>query len=107
MANPFRAKRLKFQILLEELLESRNVYFQPPSNIHMKYPCIVYELNRIQNQHADNTAYLKGLGFSVMLITRNPEDEMILKLDSLPYAYFDTHFESDNLHHYQYTIYIE
>lgn len=106
-SNLLLKKRRKLQSLLEELLESRNVYFQPPSNIRMKYPCVVYELSRIQNQHADNAAYLKGLGFSVMYITRNPEDEMILKLDSLPYAYFDTHFESDNLHHYQYTIYLD
>lgn len=106
MANSLRKKRLKLQVLLEELLESRNVYFQPPSNFRMNYPCIVYEFSRIQNQHADNRAYLKGLGFSMKYITRNPDDEVVLKLDELPYVYFDTHFVSENLHHYQYTIFI-
>lgn len=102
----FREQRLKLQILLEELLESRNVYFQPPSNLRMNYPCIVYELSRIQNQYADDLKYLKKVGFSVKFITRKPDDNMVLKLDNLPFTYFETHYIVDNLHHYQYTMYV-
>lgn len=36
------ASRLDLQTFLEELLESKNVYFQPPESVKMKYPAIVY-----------------------------------------------------------------
>ena len=35
--------RLELQSVLEQTLGSRNVYFQPPASVKMKYPAIVYE----------------------------------------------------------------
>ena len=43
------ASRLDLQTFLEELLESKNVYFQPPESVKMKYPAIVYALDDIEN----------------------------------------------------------
>lgn len=51
------ASRPDLQLLLEELLESRNVYFQPPESVKMNYPAIVYALEDIENAHADNGVY--------------------------------------------------
>ena len=48
------ASRLDLQTFLEELLKSKNVYFQPPESVKMKYPAIVYALDDIENVHADN-----------------------------------------------------
>lgn len=42
------ASRLNLQTFLEEILESRNVYFQPPESVKMKYPAIVYALDDIE-----------------------------------------------------------
>ena len=36
------ANRLDLQALLEDLLGSRNVYYQPPESVKMNYPAIVY-----------------------------------------------------------------
>ena len=38
------ANRLDLQALLEDLLGSRNVYYQPPESDKMNYPAIVYAL---------------------------------------------------------------
>ena len=46
------ASRLDLQTFLEEILESRNVYFQPPESVKMKYPAIVYALDDIENVYA-------------------------------------------------------
>lgn len=91
--------------MLEELLESRNVYYQPPESLRLKFPCIIYDISRIQKQHADNKPYLRSIGFTVTYVSKNPTDEMLLKLSDLPYCYFDRSFVADNLHHYEYTIY--
>ena len=37
------ADRKALQADLEQLIGSRNVYYQPPENVKMNYPAIVYE----------------------------------------------------------------
>lgn len=60
----------------------------------------------MENQHADNEVYLRDFGFSLTYVTRDPDDTNITKLDDLPFTFFETHYVSENLHHYRYTIYI-
>ena len=36
-------RRNDLQKLLVEVLGSKNVYFQPPESVKMKYPAIVYQ----------------------------------------------------------------
>ena len=37
--------RLELQSKLEEILGSRQVYYQPPETVKMEYPAIVYRQN--------------------------------------------------------------
>ena len=46
--------RLDLQKLLEKTLGSRNVYFQPPPNVQMEYPAIVYKRRKIDNDFGDD-----------------------------------------------------
>ena len=46
--------RLELQTLLEDLLESTNVYYQPPENLKMEYPCIRYYKDDIRGDYADD-----------------------------------------------------
>ena len=48
------SRRTELQTLLEEILGSKNVYFQPPDTVSMKYPAIVYSLNRIDKKAAND-----------------------------------------------------
>ena len=41
-----------------EILGSRNVYFDPPSNIHINYPCIIYKRIAAESRRADNGRYI-------------------------------------------------
>ena len=43
--------------ILREIMGNGNVYFQPPSNIQMKYPAIVYERDYSDTQFAGNSPY--------------------------------------------------
>lgn len=97
--------RLDFQTFLEILKGDRNVYFQPPPSLQMKYPAIKYSLTDIENIHADNLVYLQGNAYQLIYITKDPDDVMIHTISQLPMCTFDRFYTSDNLNHYSYTIF--
>lgn len=97
--------RIELQTKLEELLGSRNVYFQPPATIHMNYPAIVFELNDIRINHADDRNYKKMHCYTVTLIDPNPDSVFVDALIEWKYCSFNRSFKSDNLNHFVFTIY--
>ena len=88
---------------LHELCE--NVYFQPPENIKLKYPCIVYTFEGAEKIRADNIGYLLYGKYQVLYMSRDPDDPVIWKLLSEPMTHLDRAYSSDDLHHYSYTMY--
>ena len=99
------ADRLDLQGLLEELLESRNVYYQPPESIKMQYPAIRYSKKSIQSVYANNSKYLMRDCYELIVISRSPDHPVIKKLLALPYCSYDRPYIADNLYHDVLTIY--
>lgn len=98
--------RLDLQAKFEEILESRNVYFQPPASLLMQYPAIRYELKDFQNKSANNSAtYISSTGYECVLIMKEPDTEYLQKIFQIPYCKFGRYYRADNLHHYTFTIY--
>ena len=97
--------RLELQSVLEQTLGSRNVYFQPPASVKMKYPAIVYERYDSDKYPADNIAYLKFHRYTLTVIDKNPDSVHVEDVSNLPYCSFDRHYTVDNLHHDVFTIY--
>lgn len=91
--------RLKLQTLLEEILGSRNVYFQPPESVKMNYPAIVYGLEDIKNTFANDRVYLSKRKYLITVIDEDPDSPIVGRVASLPSCRFNRHFESDNLNH--------
>lgn len=91
--------RLELQTLLEEILGSRNVYFQPPESVKMKYPAIVYGLEDIKNTFANDGVYLSKRKYLITVIDEDPDSPIVDRVASLPSCRFNRHFESDNLNH--------
>lgn len=91
--------RLELQSKLEELLGSRNVYYQAPESVKMEYPAIRYSRSDINIDHADDSAYLKNKRYELILISRKPDEPVIEKLLELPYCSFETSYKSENLYH--------
>jgi len=92
------------QEFLELLIQSRNVYFQPPASKHMNYPAIVYSLSNIRNNSADNLIYTQHNQYSVTVIDEDPDSEIAKIVSRIPTCRFDRFFTSDNLNHFVYTI---
>lgn len=99
------ADRPNLQTFLEELLGSRNVYFQPPESMQLKYPAIVYSRKKIDNKHAGNTVYQQLFSYELTVIDKDPDSEIVRKVSMLPTCKHDRHFKSDNLNHDVFTIY--
>lgn len=93
------ASRIALQTKLEELLGNKNVYYQPPENLSMEYPCIRYSKSNIVSRHADNTKYTKTNRYELIVIDKRPDNIVIEKILDLPYSEHDRHYVSNNLHH--------
>ena len=99
------ADRLDLQSILEEMLESRNVYYQPPESTKMQYDAIKYSKKNIMSRYANNAAYSMMDCYEIIVISRRPDHPVIKKLLALPYCSFDRHYVVDNLNHDVLTIY--
>jgi hypothetical protein len=99
------ATRLELQTKLEELLGSRNVYYQPPASNRMEYPAIKYSKSDIRSRFANGSAYSLLNCYEIIVIDRKPDNAVINKLLNLPYCSFDRHYISDNLNHDILTLY--
>lgn len=99
------ASRLQLQTELEELLGSRNVYYQPPASVRMEYPAIVYSRSNIENLHADDNVYMQKHFYEVIVIDEDPDSEIVENVSKLPACRFDRHYTADNLNHDAFTLY--
>lgn len=97
--------RNNLQTILENILGSKNVYYQPPSNITMKYPAIIYSRNRIENKYASNIVWKQDTSYQITVIDKNPDSEIVNKVSQLPMCRHDRHYTADNLNHDVFTLY--
>lgn len=99
------ASRLELHEELCKLLGTRNVYFQPPSSVKIKYPAIIYSLDSIDTRHANDSIYSANNRYSVTYIDLDPDSVKIREFLKLPHCKFNRFYISDNLNHYNYTLY--
>lgn len=98
-------QRLQLQDLLEEILGSSNVYFQPPANVQMQYPCIVYKRDAANTEFAGNNPYRHTRRYQVTIIDRNPDAVTYDKVAALPMCVLNRFFVADNLNHDVFDLY--
>ena len=99
------ADRLELHSVLQELLGSSNVYYQPPESIKMQYDAIRYSKKTIDSKYANDRKYSMIDCYEIIVISRLPDNPVIKKLLSLPYCSYDRHYIAANLHHDVLTIY--
>ena len=99
------ASRLELHEILCNILGSRNVYFQPPESVKMKYPAMVYSLSGMRNNHANNKVYAQMRSYQITVIDASPDSLISDRISKLPYCSFDRFYPSDGLNHYVYTLY--
>lgn len=98
-------RRLILQQRLENLLGSRNVYFQPPNNLQMVYPCIRYELDYEDVDRADNLPYRRDKRYLVTVITQDVDSPVPDRVAELPKCRFSRFYTAAYLNHHVYNLY--
>ncbi len=97
--------RLELQAKLEDLLGCPHVYYQPPESKKIEYPAIIYSKSNISKDNANNTAYHLKIRYSVIVVDKRPDNDIIQQLLTWPYCSYDRHYTSDNLNHDSLTLY--
>lgn len=101
-----KEQRLKLQTLLQSLLPTGKLaHFQPPTNVELRYPCIIYSLDGTDTVFADNSPYRLVDRYTVACIDKDPDSDIRNKVAVLPMTTFSAKFTADNLHHTVYTLY--
>ena len=94
------ASRLKLHEEFCEVLNNKNVYFKPPNNLKMTYPCIRYSLLGLDSRCADDRIYKKYNEYEVIIIDPDPDSEIYIQiLDHFPMCSFVRSYIADNLNH--------
>lgn len=99
-----RLTRLELHEVLCNILGSRNVYFQPPATLQMKYPCIVYKAQAMTSEHANNLPYTIYDRYRIIAISKDPDSILPKKLVRLQGVRAAQPYTSDNLHHWPFEI---
>ena len=98
-------RRIQLHQILVDLLGSTNVYFQPPSTVQMKFPCIIYSRDARDEKFADNILYLGKDRYSISVVDKNPDSDIPDKVGALPLTSFSQHYVVDNLNYDVYSTY--
>lgn len=97
-------ERLKLSTKLHTL--AKNVYFQPPSNKKLEYPCIIYKLMNGNIDFADDVSYIFKPHWQLTVIDYIPNSPIRYQLImTLPSVTFVDHFVSDELNHDVFQLY--
>ena len=75
-------------------------YYQPPANVKLNYPCIVYHRNAGHDIKADDIRYVGWNSYLVTVIEKVPDSDIPdIVQDSFPHSQSVNYFQNDNLYH--------
>lgn len=98
-------RRLDLHEKLTAIPGVAKVYFQPPKNTVMQYPCIRYSLSDVKTDHAANAPYSHKNRYELIVIDRNPDTLIHVAIGQMPMSAFRRFYEADGLNHFVYEIY--
>lgn len=95
------------RLTLHQILETiaPKVYFQPPTNVRLEYPCIVYHRDFADTKFADDKPYNHTKRYMVIVIDRDPDSQIPDKVAALPMSLFNRFYTADDLNHDVFNVY--
>lgn len=99
-----KSSREKLQIKLLDIVE--NVYFQPPANIRLTYPCIIYRRANTDITYAGDSVYQAIPEYQVTVVEKDADtplsDEVLHSFRMIAQR---ASYVTDGLYHSQFTLY--
>ena len=99
------SRRLQLHNILLNIIKNSNVYFQPPSNKTIAYPCIIYKRVNMDIRYANNLPYKNKKQYNIIVIDSDPDSKIHEKIAQLPRCSFDRSYTANNLNHDVFNIY--
>lgn len=101
-----KERRLLLHSLLKKVPGVVEAYFQPPASVKMKYPCVLYKKEKMDEKYADNLAYFSKQRYTLTVITKDPDSEIPEELRmKFPLISIDRNYTASNLNHTVMTLY--
>ena len=96
-------KNLRWELddkLRELLPDNWHLYFQPPGERGLDYPCLIYSKSTGDTLFANNKDYMYHRRYELTFIYEDPDDETPRNvMRQLDYCRADRHFVTANLNH--------
>lgn len=94
----FQDSRLRTHAKLVET--GLTCYYQPPTNVKLNYPCIVYNRQVGHDIKADDIRYVGWNSYLVTVIEKEPDSAVSdTVLDLFQHSQEVNYFQNDNLYH--------
>lgn len=91
---------------LEELSESKSVYYNPPTSLRLPSKYIRYTLAGINTTNADDINYNSINRYKLTVVDTDPDSDMHTRImNHFRMCSFDTSYVADNLYHRVLTLY--
>lgn len=101
------AQRQTLHDIFKEILGTDHVYFQPPANLQMTYPCIAYKRDNADTKFAGDRPYHVTKRYLVTFISRDPDSDIWDKIAALPLCLHNRSYPVGNLNHDVFNLYFE
>ena len=98
--------RLELHKIFQQIFENNNIYYQPPENIKIEYPALIYTKDNINIKYANNRSYIMKDRYMITIIDKRPDNQAIKKILNLENASYNRHYVSNGLNHDVLTIYV-
>lgn len=90
---------------LQEKFPGVPVYFQPPENLTLRFPCLVLSLTGDKRQFADDKLYARFKHFTITVVDKDPLSKIPDEVAKLKYCRMSTRFVSANMNHTRFEIF--
>lgn len=97
--------RLELHNIFVKIFENNNIYYQPPENIKIEYPALIYTKDNINIKYANNRSYIMKDRYMITIIDKRPDNQAIKKILNLENTSYNRHYVSNGLNHDVLTIY--
>lgn len=98
-------RRLELDAKLSAIPGVKDAYYNSPSNVKMKYPCIRYSKSNEKVRFSNNGRFVVRDRYTVTVIDYTPDSPIVKALEAFPYCSFDRDYTADGLYHFVRSIY--
>lgn len=93
-------RRQVHQTLVDIAGSDVKVYYQPPTNVSLQYPCIVYRSTGTNTAYANNEPYYYVYEFEIVVMSMDPEFQLPYDiLNGISYTSITSQYQRDNIYH--------